>query len=553
MKITQSAKEATQHAVEVLSWKSAQRDDDAVARQIYEGGEIDSMHALGSTTLVDELFYFINETLGLLGKWEKICPSSIKRVMVPFIHFIMIYLIKIVYGICYMEPIADLIFTNQALMKLVGFNATQIKDGVCKRGDCKRKHKEKTGPICVDALSNNLVKLSVKTVEALFNQAIVALATFGSFPSKIVGIIDTSLLETTKSFQGCGKTSREKEVRDKNGQKTTIKVEMFGFKVAVLVCAKTMIPIAVKVAKIEVSDHWFLRQLVEQGIKNIGSNGKIYRILIDRGFLDGEDLWWLHKEKGIEFAIPAKENMSIVTDIKGLALEKGEEIHIASRTEGIRRMGEDGKSKVCEGETECIGVNGLVSYDAYGPEGHEKDKNKKDFRPNPINAVWVKKWAGRVTANGGPVYLTNIEIKNPMWIVDCYRDRSLIENGTFRTGKQHWSLTHPPKRTAKGMKIHIIFTMMVIALTTAFRNYKTKEEKAEQKGKETGIARYRRKIYAEGQDKVIVFHENKYGIFYMYEVLVLMGRTVKDLTKLMGTDYKMQILKKYNLYKIESG
>lgn len=311
MKHKQSVKESTQHAAEALSWKSAQRDDEAVATQIYKGVEIDSMHALGSTTLVDELFYFINEELELLGKWEKICPTVIKRVMVSFIQFIMVYLIKIVYGICHMEPIADLIFTNQALMKLCGFNATQIKNGVCNRGDYKRKHKEKTGPICVDTLVNNLVKLSIKTVESLFNQAISALAKFGSFPKKIISIIDTSLIETTKSFPGCGKTSREKKVFDKNGQKVTIKVEIFGFKVGVMVCAQTMIPIAVKIEKIEVSDYWFLRELVEQGIKNIGSYEKITRILIDRGFLDGEDLWWLHKEKGIEFVVPSKEDMNI--------------------------------------------------------------------------------------------------------------------------------------------------------------------------------------------------------------------------------------------------
>lgn len=547
MKYKQSAKEATQHAAEVLSWKTANRDDEGVACQIYEGEEIDSMHALGATTLVDELFYFIKEELGLLVKWEKICPLVIKRVMVPFIQFILIYLIKIVYGICYMEPIADLIFTNQALMKLVGFNATQIKNGVCNRGDHKRKHKEKTGPICVDALANNLVKLSVKMVEALFNQAVSALARFGSFPKKIICSIDTSLIETTKTFSGCGKTSREEKVRDKRGQWVTIKVDVFGFKVGAMVCAGTLIPIAIKVEKIQVSDESFTRKLTEQGIKNIGDHGKIKRILIDRGFLDGEDLWWLHKEKGIEFVVPAKKNMNIVTDIKGLKLEEGPEIHRASRTEQIRRKGKDGKSKVYEGETDVLGVSGLTSYDAYGPKGHEENKYKKDFKPNPINVVWVRKWAGREQKNGGPVFLTNIEIKNPMWIVDYYDDRSLIENGTFRTGKQYWSLKHPPKRTAKGMKIHIYFTMMVIALTTAFRNYKAKEEEAERKGKETGIARYRRAIYAEGQDKVIVFHENRYGIFHMHEVLVLMGRKVKDLVKLMGADYKAQILGKYNL------
>ncbi len=57
MKHNQSASQTTQRAVEALSWKTAQRDDNSIARQIYDDEEIDSMHALGATTLVDELFF----------------------------------------------------------------------------------------------------------------------------------------------------------------------------------------------------------------------------------------------------------------------------------------------------------------------------------------------------------------------------------------------------------------------------------------------------------------------------------------------------------------
>jgi len=39
--------------------------------------------------------------------------------------------------------------------------------------------------------------------------------------------------------------------------------------------------------------------------------------------------------------------------------------------------------------TRVVGLEGLTSYDQYGPGGWSKSKNKKDFRVNEINAVVV--------------------------------------------------------------------------------------------------------------------------------------------------------------------
>jgi len=63
--------------------------------------------------------------------------NSIERVLVPFHYYLMVYLVKIVYGVCYLEPVADVLCKNEALMKLVGFNAIRYKTavaGVAKRG-----------------------------------------------------------------------------------------------------------------------------------------------------------------------------------------------------------------------------------------------------------------------------------------------------------------------------------------------------------------------------------------------------------------------------------
>ena len=66
-------------------------------------------------------------------------------------------------------------------------------------------------------------------------------------------------------------------------------------------------------------------------------------------------------------------------------------------------------------------------------------------------------------------------------------------------------------------------TLMMIALTTAFREFKIMEEGKYKRGLETGIERYRRKIVAENMNKVIVFICCVYGIFYTYELSVILG------------------------------
>ena len=90
-------------------------------------------------------------------------------------------------------------------------------------------------------------------------------------------------------------------------------------------------------------------------------------------------------------------------------------------------------------------------------------------------------------------------------------------------------------------------TLMMIALTTAFREFKIKEEEKDKRGLETGIERYRRKIVAENMNKVIVFIGCVYGIFYTYDLSVILGGSVKDCEETMGPDYKSIIFEKYDL------
>jgi hypothetical protein len=62
-----------------------------------------------------------------------------------------------------------LLFSDEALMQLVGFNAQQVRQGVCRRGTAKRQRARSPGPICPDTLANNMVKCNLRDLEAVFN------------------------------------------------------------------------------------------------------------------------------------------------------------------------------------------------------------------------------------------------------------------------------------------------------------------------------------------------------------------------------------------------
>jgi hypothetical protein len=42
-----------------------------------------------------------------------------------------------------------------------------------------------------------------------------------------------------------------------------------------------------------------------------------------------------------------------------------------------------------------MGITGLMTYEQYGTAEHWRQHNRRDFQPNPINAVVVRKWHGR--------------------------------------------------------------------------------------------------------------------------------------------------------------
>jgi hypothetical protein len=72
------------------------------------------------------------------------------------------------------------------------------------------------------------------------------LAKAGVFAKEVTGIVDATDLETTERYEGCGQATRQRQVTDKHGHVQTIELTVYGWKLLILIDARTKIPLAVK-------------------------------------------------------------------------------------------------------------------------------------------------------------------------------------------------------------------------------------------------------------------------------------------------------------------
>lgn len=526
---------------ERLNWKQASRDDAQVAQRLYAGEEIEEMHELSEAGLLDEFFVFLEE-VEMMQVFEEMRLPGVKRVLVPTVQFVLLYLLKVLFGTQSMNALPRVVLSNVGLMELIGFNAYQCANGLTTRGESQRSKKTKQGPLTPQCVADNISKLGEQELEQLFNQMVHHLARRGFFQGKLLVALDGSKLPTPKSYEGCGKLKQTRSVKIK-GQKDTATEEyyVYGWKVLVLIEVHTRLPLAMKVVQIQEYEGSWLLPLLEQAQVNLGGRAQIESIVIDRGYLDGADLWQVD-QKGIRFVIVGKSNMSVVADAQGIAQRE--------RARVRERVVKHGHGKTAREErlrTELVGIEALTSYDSYGDPEQTKAAARRDYEGQPINAVVVRRWENRLPKGGGTVYLTNGDVSDPFVIFDTYDWRSVIENGIFKEGKHPWHLLNFPKRTQAAVRVHVFFTLLVMALCTAFRLWQAQTAATPSESSELqptlssallgteGVARWRQRLHEENRDKMIVFVGSLYGIFHLAEFAVLTHVPIRRLPSPLGS------------------
>jgi hypothetical protein len=285
----------TQNLAERLCWQAARRDDSRVARRLYRKQVVDGVYRLDEGALLDGFFHFLHE-LGVVDWLNDVQGTAVQRVMVPCVQDVLLDGLKTLYGVERMNALPALLCSDEALMRLVGFNAHQVRQGVCQRGAAKRQGPRTEGPIGPDTLAANIVKLNLRDLEALFNGVIRALAKTGAFAPKVTGMVDATDLETTAQYEGCGHVTRKRRITDKRGQGHEIEVTVDGWNLIVLIDASTTIPLAGQVVPINEHEVLSRRALVTQARTHLAGSARLHKVVVDRGFLDGPDRWWLDQQ-----------------------------------------------------------------------------------------------------------------------------------------------------------------------------------------------------------------------------------------------------------------
>jgi len=478
------------------------RNQKEVAKRLL-AGEVNMVGGTG-WSFVEPFLAFLGE----IGLYEviQIDGEQFIRKMMAVSLLILTYEVKVLLGLAGMNCVGKTLFRDIALLKLIGYSTRQLQEGFCWRG-----YGDKQKPMHKNVLADAVEKLTTSELEYILNTAIQRLVKKGVIrESRGHFAMDGSDLETTARYQDVGmKTITEKKWSRKEKKLVEIEKTVYGFKLLALYDVHLRLVVAVKVAQIQDHDSQFTRQLLQQGIENLGE-GVIRVLLIDRGFLDGLTLWQIKNEDGIDFVVPVKSNMIVTGDARAFLKQKVD----GKYSFAAERPGEGPKQT---GHIKLIGIRGLTTYDQYGDEEHQQQSNRTDFEGNPINAIVVTEFDHHVYPHDkAKVFLTNLPVDDPLTIIDLYDLRSLIENTLFRELKQGWFIGHFPKKTADAVRGHVYLTILVFNLTNAFRTH------VGQDLAKRGIRRQRRSWQCAHQ--VIVFAGEFYAVFDIETIFILLGR-----------------------------
>jgi len=458
----QTTTEIRQNIIEQLDWQAAERDDKRVATLLYSGEKADGIHTLDEAGLLDEFFAFLAESQ-VMSFWQRYEINALQRVFLPTIYFLLLYGSRVLFGINSMNALPALLFSNIAVMSLIGFNARVIKAGMTKRGESQRTNARPYVLMDPQTLAETICKSSLAELEKLFNGTIHCLAKYGIFMAEMMVAMDGTRIVTTAHFSGCGCQKVTEWKTDRKGLKVEIIKLVYGWRLIALIDLTTLIPVAIKLVQIQASESPYMLALVKQAQANLAPYSRIVTLVADRAYIDGDGLYQLD-QMNIRFVIIAKKNMAAY----GTALCKAVEADTDyERTQTVRRgQGRDQAQETLL--TRLQMVTDIRTWESYRPPPVEGQQLRFADRP-ALNAVLVRIWDNQVLDNPR-ILLTNQPVDNPWLIFDLYDDRSWIENGLFRNSKQFWQLARWfPQRNEAGVQTHLTFVMLITAVATAFR------------------------------------------------------------------------------------
>ncbi len=559
-----------------------ERNDELVRQVLERKDKLSAIMGADQPTDADEMLWFLVKELKLVSALEKLAPPETRfdkkadkevkrRESYPPLILNLLGLLGRYLGVSANPEIEAVVLTDLRWMSLLGFNAQEVKNGASRRSESLRgKTREGRGGRFVEADELGPVRtrlegprgaLSSQTLEGhesalepealvtFFNAVARALARRGFFPKLLRTSLDSTGAEVVPSFAEAGKVKKKVKVQSKARRPRQVEVSVRGFKIWFLMEAETGLPLAMTINTIETAETTPAKALIDQARDNIKGYGRIVSIALDRGFLDGDLLWWLKKERRINWVCPSKEGMHVTTEARErvdaavAALAQGQESALETAQRAARRgLSHEGvtffERQVKSGRETLViaNVEKLLETDFYGPGGSSSSRvNSKKFRPTPLHATVVLQWPDRHAHDiqderqhdeeaKGPLVQLSSEMEPGFVRFDRYDERSLIENRANRDGKQFFGLGTSLARNLQAFWSATVFSTVALMLYRGLQLHRERvTEAAERRGEALGVLRYRRQQMIQNRDRVIVVVKEHFGFFTFLEFATLAG------------------------------
>ena len=274
--------EATARAACRLHWRVARQCDGDVVKAIALGKELDAVYSIDYVGLFTEFFEYLRK-IGVWETLEKLETEDKERFLVATLPYVLIYMERLIAGLSSGNAAEEVLLTDQGAMRVVGFNAHQVEEGMCRRGRHRRKKKGAPGrPMGADAMNGNFCGIAAAALEELFNRAVRCLAAQGVFRKEVTVALDPTDIETRKGFEGAGSVARKKKPGKRHGRPITVEVTVWGFRLIAVMDTATRIPVAAKMVQIQENGikHW--KELVTQAQKNLEGYAEVETVVADR-------------------------------------------------------------------------------------------------------------------------------------------------------------------------------------------------------------------------------------------------------------------------------
>lgn len=571
------------------------RDDDYVREGLIHRRPLWRLMSAEGPTNCDDLMFFMIEELKLSDILEALCRDDshldtktgktiLHRESYAALTLNMVSLISRFLGFGSQPDLYALLLADERWMELLGFNAAEVQSGASNRsialtgmtregqggtflpadeaGTVRTRPEGPRGAFSPQTVADHETALPADKLSKALNAVVRRLAELGYFEPRLRTVTDTTDEEVSPSFKGAGKVSKKVKVDTKARRPKKVKVTLLGFKVWYLMDVKTGIPLAFVFDTIERPDNEHAKALVSQAIENLKDYSIIVSVALDRGFMDGDLLWWLKEVKGINWVCPSKEGMA-VTDEARTKVEEAllaaspkfpefkdlppaqRELALARRlaqaqqeSQGVRfaerKLNEKRDTLVVAEATD------LTFTDFYGKGGSNSSRsNSKKYRPTPLHATVVLNWADVLPqddsdnpdsdGNQGPLVILSPIIEGALPRFDRYDERSLIENKLNRTIKQHFGLGTALARNASAMLSATVFSTIALLIDRAFRIHLDQMyEVLDKRGERLGVLRYHRQETVNMRHKVIIAMDDRYGILHLREFAKLAGLPLLD-------------------------